>query len=152
MSNTTEKARMIALKLADELKIRLSALALAEGTGSAGDPLLTIGAGSIGGANAIVRVIPTAFSLAKDILGNAANSYTPHTIQLCTEANPAGGSGADILTPQQVVSLTSAIDGFGATWEWYQSANGTAPTEAAMIAGNLKATFDQNSYYKLAGS
>lgn len=147
---TTYKAQALANQLADWLKARgLSSLGLTQSFDTDLNPLISIGSGSIGSANFIIKVAPIAWPLAEDIFGNAAIQYAPHVIQMVTEANPVGGAGADILTPQQLMNVLNQCQLMGCQMEWYESANGVAPTAAAIIAGNLKATFNPDVYYPL---
>lgn len=148
---STEKARMISLRLAEMLRARIGTLALVEGVGASGDPLITIGAGSNGGVNAVIRVVPFSAPIAKDVLGLASTVFTPHVVQLATEANNAAGSGADILTRQQLMNFLAPVLGIGAQVEWYEEANGTAPVEATITSSKLKATVPANPYWTLMG-
>lgn len=150
---TSEKARMIALRIAEDLKFRIGALALAETVGTSGDPVINIGAGTDRSASATIRVVPMGFPLAKDVLGNASNVYTPHTVQLATEANYAGATDniADNLTRQQLGDILVSCISTGCTMEWYEEADGTGPSETTIAANKLKATLKQNPYQPLMG-
>lgn len=145
---STEKARQMSDRLFDEMKLRCAPLAVVQSTGTAGDPVISVGPGTALGANAIVRVVPEPAPLAKDVLGLASNVYTPHRIQIVTEADFAGTTDnvVDPMTRQQLVNVVGPVINAGATVEWYESATGVAPTEAAIIAGNLKATFVQHAW------
>lgn len=143
-----KKAQDLALFLFGKLQLLLGAsIAATNGSASDGNPLLTFGAGSPGGVNAVIKLLPQPWPTATDIIGNAANTYSPTLIQLVTEANPAGGAGADVLTPQIVLYLLAATTVLGTRVEWYQSANGVAPTTAAIIAADLKGTWNPDTVY-----
>lgn len=148
---TTEKSRMIALKLAENIRARIGTLALAVGVGTSGDPTINIGAGSNGGVNAFIRIIPMPQALAKDVLGLSQTGFTPHVVQLATEANNAAGSGADVLTRQQLANVLGPCFAVGAQFEWYEEANGTAPVETTITGSKLKATVPADMYNQLAG-
>lgn len=148
---TSAKASKMSAELADRLKIRpgLSALTVRESVDTDGNPLILVGAGSAGGENAVVKTKPVVWSLATDVLGLAANIYTPHVMQVVTEANPTGGSGADPLSAADLLSLIAQCSAMGCIVEWYQSAAGVAPTAAAIITANLKATYYPDARYPL---
>lgn len=142
-----KKAQDLALFLYSKLQSLLAPLASSQSVAADGNPLLSFGPGTAGGANVIIKVLPQPWPTATDIVGNAANVYSPTEIQIVTEANPASGAGADDLTPQQVLYILGAIMQPGTRVEWYQSAAGTAPTAAAIIAANLKATWNPSLTY-----
>jgi hypothetical protein len=148
------KSVALSAEMADELKMRLSPLAVVEGFSTGLDPMLTIGAGVAGGRNAIVITKPIDWPLAKDVLGLTARVYNPHVIQLISEANYAGAtdSVADTLSPADILTIQAVITKRGCKVEWYQSAAGVAPTGAAAIAGNLKATFEADLYWNINSS
>lgn len=149
---TTEKARMIALRLADELKLRVfPALAFAETTGTAGDPVINIGTGADRSASATIRVVPFPAPLAKDILGLTSPQVALHVVQLATEANFAGTTDniADNLTRQQLMNILGPCVGTGCKVEWYEEADGTGPSETTIDPTKLKAEFTPNPYFPL---
>jgi len=151
--STTYKAQALAHELADRLRARgFTALGVVESFDTDQSPLIIIGAGANGGRNAVIKVGPVVWPLAQDILGLTAPQYTPHVLQLVTEANPAGGAGADPLTPADLLGIMGQSVLMGCQTEWYQSASGTAPTAAAIIAGNLKATFAPDVYHAMVSS
>ena len=152
MSSTSYKANEIAQELASRIKIYQPTLTQVLGFDSNGNPTIAEGAGSAGGVNCFILVKPIDWSLAKDIFGNSAFQYTPHTIQFVTEANPAGGAGADILTPDQLAKFMVPILRFGTRFEWYQTANGTAPTVSGITAANLKSTIENDIYWNVQTS
>ena len=145
---TTKKAQALAMKLADELRLRApvlaGALAITEGTdATSSNPTIVVGAGAIGGAGGFILIKPADYPNSFNVIGQVSPVYTPHVVQIITEANPAGGAGADINTPAQLLALLLAPAlKLGCKLEWYNTANGTAPTAAGAIAGNLVSSFD----------
>lgn len=143
------KANEIRDELADELKKRLSDLAHVNSFDANANPMITIGAGSALGRNAVIVVKPIDWPLAKDVLGLPATVFTPHVIQLVTEANFAGTTDnvADPLLPQDILVLLSTICKRGTKVEWYQSATSVAPTTAAILTANKKAEIEADLYW-----
>jgi hypothetical protein len=78
---------------------------------------------------------------ATDSLGNTQNDFSHHVYQFCTEANPSSGSGADILTPVELLPLIVELGRRGSFVEWYQSTNGTVPSVAWIDAHSAVATW-----------
>jgi hypothetical protein len=146
------KAQELAHNLASELKIRMSDLVVTESFDTNGDPTIFIGALTAGSRSAIIRVKAIDWPLAKDVLGLASTIYTPHVIQLLTESNPTAGAGADILTAQDELTLIATIAKRGTLVEWYKTANTVAVTVAAIITGNLKASYDAELYWNMLAS
>jgi hypothetical protein len=152
--STSYKSVAISKELADRLRSRgLSTLGVVESFDTDQNPLITIGSGVAGTANFLIKVMPTNWPLAKDILGLAALQYTPTTIAIATEADPAAGAGADPTTRAQLLPVLGQCMEMGTHVDWYESANGTAPS-AATIADptKLKASFDQDNYRPLISS
>jgi hypothetical protein len=145
---TTHKASAIARELFDRLSKRLT-LAITEGVGTDGDPIITIGTGASASASALIRIVPKDWPLAKDSLGNAATIFGPHKVQLATEANPSAGAGADNLSRQQLTNILGECLSCGCQTEWYEEAFGTGPDETTIDAANLKATY-ADIYHPLA--
>jgi hypothetical protein len=144
------KAIELAHELADKLKIRFSTFTVTEAFDTDGNPYFTIDDGTPATTEMciIVKVLPVDWALAKDVLGNTANIYSPHKIMLGTEDS---ASHADYITPQQLMHVIGEIVGKGTQWEWYKTANGTAPTLANTIfaAAKLKGTFYPDMYNPL---
>lgn len=143
------KSASLANDIADELKLRFAPLAVVESFDANSNPMISVGAGVAAGRNAIIIVKPIDWPLAKDVLGLPATVYNPHVIQLVTEANYAGAtdSVADAVPPADLLKLLAVVTKRGTKVEWYQSATGVAPTAAAAIAGNLKASIDADLYW-----
>jgi hypothetical protein len=147
---TTQKSLNMAADMAAKLTVKSAPMLVTQSSDSDGNPVLTVSADATpvaGEAVIVIRIKPETHSEAKDLFGNAAINYGPHVIQLCTEANFAGATDnvADILTLAQLAPVMDEVFGRGCTVEWYQTANATVPSIAAMIAANLKST--QNDLY-----
>ena len=114
---------------------------------SSGNPVLTLSADvdpASGEKVVVVLIKPYATGTATDVFGNTATAYTPHVIQVCTEANYAGTTDnqADILTPVELLPILAEVCKRGTIVEWHVTDNGTVPSEAAITAGTkLKATY-----------
>ena len=152
MSSTSYKSNELAAELASELKLRLATLTQVTGFDSNGNPTIAIGDGVAGHANVFILIKPIDWALAKDIFGNSANQYTPHTIQIATEANPAGGAGADCLTRSQLANFLVPITKKGTRFEWFERANGAAPLVTDLVAANLKVTIENDLYWNVQSS
>lgn len=146
------KAQELAHNLASELAVRMTGLTVSESFDSNGDPVISIGALTAGSRSAIIRVKAIDWPLAKDVLGLASTIYTPHVMQLLTEANPTAGAGADILTAQDVLTLLGTICKRGTLVERYATANTVAITVAAIISGNKVAEYDAELYWNMLAS
>lgn len=146
------KANEIAHTIAQNIKLRQSALTVAESFDTDGFPLVQVGSGSIGAAGGLIKVLPVDWPLAKDILGLTATNFGPHRVQIVTEADPAGGAGANINTAQQLLNLIADAILSGCQIEWYQSANGNAPDVSDITSGNLKATLTAHPVFGMIAS
>ena len=147
--STTAKAIELAHELADILKKRTGAV-VTEGFDASTDgphPTLLVGPGTIGSASAFIRIKPTDWPLSLNVIGLAGQVYATHTLQLVTEANPTAGAGADILTPQLVLSILGESTKLATRVEWYNSANGNAPEVSDIIVGNLVAKWESDLYW-----
>lgn len=154
--STSYKAQAIANELADKLKSRgLSSLGVVQSFDTDSNPLITIGTGVAGTANAVIKVMPQDWPLAQDVLGNAANAFSPHQIKLATEADYAGTTDnvADADSKAILGPLLTQIIEMGTQWKWYESASGTAPTAATLNSeSNLKSANDPDHYRPLLSS
>jgi len=142
--SSTAKADIIANVLKEEIALRLPLLTIALAYDSDSAPYLRVGSASPGDAGALIKVMPVAWPLAKDVLGNAsALVYGPHVIQFGTEANFAGTTDnvADTNTTHQLMQLLGPCIASGCKVEWYESAYGDTPDLADLVASNLKSTF-----------
>lgn len=151
---TSYKAQAIAHELAAKLKERLpSTQIVTEGFSSTdNNPTILINDGTpaAGEANFVLKVIPVSWPLAQDILGNAALQYTPHIVQLCTEADPTAGAGADPTTRAQLLPVLGQALAMGCQLDWYETTNGTVPTVALLESGaTFRATYYPDVRYPL---
>lgn len=151
---TTKKALAMADELASELKQRQSALAITQSFDTDSNPLIKVGAGTAGAKGGLIKIMPIAVPYAKDILGLAAEVYTPHVVQIGVEANNAAGAAADVNTWVELMLLIGPVVLRGARVEIYQSANGTAPTAANTVDDSTKlvASFDPSAQYPMVSA
>jgi hypothetical protein len=105
-----------------------------------GNPIITLSDGSpaAGEKTIVVRVRPVTWT-ATDILGNAAQMFCPHIVDICTETNAAGTP--NILTPFEILPILCELGKRGLMVLWYQSPNLTPPAVAQMTAAQLSATY-----------
>ena len=154
---TTHKALALAVKLADELRLRAprlaGALAITEGfDATSGNPTIVVGDGAIGDAGGFIMIKPLDFPNSVNVIGQVAPVYGPHVVCLVTEANPAGGAGADINTPAQLLGLLLAPAlKLGCRLEWYNAANGSAADAADITSAKLVAVYDDLQFPMLSG-
>lgn len=153
MANTTKKALVMADEMISELKQRQSALAVSLSYDTDGSPLIRVGTGVAGTAGGLLKIMPIDWPLAKDILGLAADVYTPHVVKLNVEANNVAGAGADINTWAVQLLLVSVAVTRGARTEVYVSTAGTAPNATDLAdSTKLQATFHPNVQYPMISS
>lgn len=147
----------IAIATARELKDRWAKEVYAtlpyitESSDSSGNPVLTLSADATpatGEKVVVVRVKPISMASMLNVLGSTQEVFSPHVIQICTEANYAATTDnvADILTPAELGPVIIACGRKGMTVEWYVSANGTVPATTQMTSSNLKVTVQGNMY------
>lgn len=135
------KSIVLAAELANELVKRCAPLAVTTGVDSSGNSTITVGTNVAGTAGCFLRIMPVVYPNSFNVIGTASTIYTPDVLQLVTEANNAAGAGADINTVAQLIAFLAPSLRKGTTFEWYLSANGTAPSVSA-ITGTPSATFD----------
>ena len=161
--STTFKAQAIAHELADRLKVRTAtaALGVVESTDSDLNPLILIGTVDLAAAPvaattvaaALVKVVPQSWPLAKDILGNTAIAYTPHTIQILKEAGPAGTPTGGGLSSSAVLELLAQCAAMGCTVEIYETTSGSGVVLADIgAAAKLVDTYSPDQYYPVISS
>jgi hypothetical protein len=144
---TTQKAMDLALFLKDVISKQVYGTmpVVTEGFTSEGNPYLSFSADTTPATTekvVVVVVKPYVTGTAKDVFGNTANAYVPHVIQFCTEANLTGSSGADTLTPTDLLPIICEIAKRGTFIEWHVTTRGTVPSAAAIVAGTaLSATY-----------
>lgn len=141
------KSLKIAQELADELAKRTT-LAVAQGVDTNGNPTIRVGTGVAADPGGFYIVKPIDWPNSYNIIGQVATVYVPDVIQLCTEADAAGGT--DYNTPAQLLLLLAPALRRGTVFEWYLSAN-TVPPSAAGITGAPSATFD-DLYWPIVSS
>ena len=153
MANTA-KANDLALLIQEELNFRLAAItdpastytysckavqfdastAVATTTAGDGNPYIEVDQVAISGgtvtAIAFIKVLPTPWSLAKDIFGNTANQYVPHTIRVLTKLGAS--SVLDATQPVALGVMLCVLAFKGCRLEWYQTATAVAPTLAVI--------------------
>lgn len=143
---TTAKALASHRELVDILKLQVAATlpVVTDSFDSDGNPVTTLSADATPAAGEKVVVLRTkaigAFG-AFNSIGQVAEQFSHHVIQICTETNNQAGAVDDILTPVQLLPVLVEIGRKGSQVEWYQTANATIPSTAAMVAANLKATW-----------
>jgi hypothetical protein len=144
------KAYELAAELQDELSKRLSSLAVVLGQDTNGDPTIAIGAGTPGGKNAFIRVKAIDWP-GTDALGLTQTVFTPHVIQIATEANYAAAIDgvADNLTPTELLPLLLSVGVRGTQVEWYVETYGTAPTVSSLAANKLSASYSPSAQWGL---
>lgn len=145
---TTAKALASHRELVDILKLQVAATlpVVTDSFDSDGNPVTTLSADATPAAGEKVVVLRTkaigAFG-AFNSIGQVAEQFSHHVIQICTESNFEGTTDnvSDILSPVQLLPVLVEIGRKGSQVEWYQTANATIPSTAAMVAANLKATW-----------
>lgn len=142
---TTVKAIALARELKDALTKQVSATmpVATDSFDSDGNPVLTLSKDATPATTekvVVIRVAPITWA-SKDILGLDSQVFTPHVIEICTEANPADGAGADILTPVELLPVLAEICKRGTQVKWYVSDAGDVPATTQMVAAKLKATY-----------
>lgn len=139
---TTVKAIATARELLDRFEKEVAATlpVQVETFDTDGNPVITLSADATpatGEKVIVLRVMPISWT-ATDIIGHTSQIYTPHKIQICTEANKADGPAEDILTPVELLPVLGEVCRRGMIVEWYQSANGDVPATTEIKAANLK--------------
>lgn len=124
---------------------------------SSGNPVLTLSADATpatGEKVAVIRCKNVVGTGMTDVLGTTQTVFSPHLLQICTEANFAGATDnvADILTPLELLPLVAGCAKRGIVVEWYQSANGTVPSTTQISSTTLKATWQPNMFHGIGGS
>ncbi len=141
----TKQALVTASITAEELRLRLPTLTITEGSGTSGDPTITVGTPTAGGA--FVRIVAES-TVQLNALGLAQQVYAPHIIQVCFEADSTLTTVATMPTAS-IVQLMQALESKGMLVQVYMVADGGTPNEAALTAANLKQTVDASLYFKI---
>jgi hypothetical protein len=151
------KAEQLLNSLGDELKKSARALVQTRSVDGNGDHVLTLSEDATPAAGEKVIVIRSKaidWPLSKDVLGLPSVMFTPHVIQICTEANYEGADDTvlDILGPAELLPVLLTVGKRGTKVEWYVSANGDVPSTAEMTAANLAAEYHAELYHGMQAS
>ncbi len=150
MSLLKKKALVLSRELARVLAVRFSAASLVvrEGFDASGNPQMNIDDGTPATTEQCVflRVIENP-SIGLNSIGQAADSFGPHTIQIVVEAS-AASAAINRLTAVNQMRLMGEVLRLGTKVELYHAPTGAAPVVADITAANLVATF-QDLYHPL---
>lgn len=161
MSTFSQKAFNLARLLQDEFKVRFAADASLSISSlvfdSTGAPVLSLGNGTAGSKNAVIRIkqiqdatVQTSLGLVNSV-GLVQDNWGPHVTQVAIEANNAAGAAADVMEFDSLLPIVGRVCLNGTRVEVWKSANGTAPTAATFAtAANLKGSFDNLQYPLMA--
>lgn len=141
------KAIAMAHELADKLKLRFAGKVVTESFDTDGLPLISISDGTpvAGEMNLVVKIAMYNWPLARDVLGNAANIYSPLVAQIASETD----STSNILGVS-VLPLIGELALRGLGIDWYKSASGTVPTATTFATpSNLVASFSPDLFNRL---
>lgn len=108
-------------------------------------PFFTVGAGTAGSQSILIKV-KEIVPVGTDALGLAAVGFTPTVIQCVLETSTI--ANVALMTEANEVPLLGEILKRATRVELYMSANTVAITVGAIIAGNLKSTFDADLQYR----
>lgn len=143
---TTKMASVLQRDIAEELGLRLSALTLVQTTGTAGDPVITLGALTAGSQSAFIR-IATEATLQLNSVGVAQTVYAPHIVQVVLETSTI--ANVALMLESNKFPLFGVLLAHGAKVELYMTANTNAVEETDITSANLKATFYPAAYFPL---
>jgi len=152
----SERAFNLARLIQDEFKVRFAADASlsinALTFDASGFPVLSIGNGTAGQKNAVIRIkqiqdqaIQASLGLVNSV-GLVQDNWGPHVTQICLEANNAAAAGADVMDFDSLLPIVARVSLTGTRVEVYRTANGTAPTVAGIISANLKGSYENLQY------
>lgn len=143
---TTAKALASHRELIDTLKLQVAATlpVVTDSYDADGNPVTTLSADATPATGEKVVVIRTkaiGATGAKNIIGQDAEQFSHHVIQICTEKNyeATNDNVLDILGPAELLPVLVECGRRGSFVEWYRSDNGTVPATAQMTAANLGA-------------
>jgi hypothetical protein len=115
-----------------------------------GQAYFLVGAGTAGTQSCIVKVqdfVPAGF----DGVGHPAASYgCPVTVQICEECSTIAAT--PLLTGANQAIVMGVASSIGARVELYMTANTVIVSNAAIVVGNLVATYDPSLQYKMQSS
>lgn len=151
---TTKKALDFARDLMDvwAKEVASTLPVITETFDASGNPVITLcqdSAPATGDKVVVVLIKPYTTGTSYDCLGLTASAYTPHIIQICTEANKSDGAGADILSPVELLPVLAEVCKRGTIVEWHVTDNGTVPSEAAITAGTKLVATYQDLYWTI---
>ncbi len=154
---TTSKAIELSAELADELKRRLPTMVVTQTVDASNNPLITVSQDTTPAAGEkvlLIRTRPITWALNTNSIGQTMDVFTPHVMELCTEANYAGATDnvADILTGAELGPTLLCIGKRGTRVDWFVSANGTLPATTEMVAANLVMTYDAEQFWGMQAS
>lgn len=147
------KAQEVAIQLRENIIQRLTGLVnppfLPAGItyDTDGGALIKVGSGVTATPGILYKVIPYAWPLPTNAIGQTQPVYTPTTILMCYEAG-AGGANDSYNTPGLDLVFKYVAKEFNTRVELYISPNGTPPSPTQFISANFIGAFD-NLYYPL---
>lgn len=143
---STKMASVLQKNIAEELGFRLPALTLVQTTGTAGDPVITLGSLAAGSQSAFIRIVPEA-TLQLNSVGQAAPVYTPHIVQVVLETSTI--ANVALMLESNKFPLFHVLDKTGCKVELYMTANTNAVEETDITSANLKASLVASLYFPL---
>lgn len=151
--SSNAKALSLAADIAAELAQRIT-LTITPGTAADAFPQIVVGTGVASDPGCYIKFRTETWPEAKNILGTAADIFSPALIQVCFEANYAStiDTVADTTLFSDVALILGTLFIRGAKVEVYQSAYGTAPVETELVASKLKATFESSPRHGMIGN
>ncbi len=135
---STAKANSIARQLKEDLALRLSSLAIADGYDASGNPQVTLGTLLAASESAYIRVIPES-TIQVDGLGLTQRVYTPHIIQIVLEMFTT--TNLTYMTAPKLMLLLGECLKHGTKVELYLSDNTDVVAVGEIIADNLVQTW-----------
>lgn len=141
MSLLKKKAAVMNREMANRLTLRLPALTVTEGVDASGNPQITINDGTLAaGEQAFyIRVLELP-SIGVNSIGQAADSFGPHAIQIAMETSSVSAVALD--TEANKLAVLGEALRMGPRVEVYLETNGTEPTVSTIAASKLVGTFD----------
>lgn len=139
----TAKANAMSRDLKDKLKFRFTTVA--EGAAADGNPTVSVGTMGAGSQSAFIKIKCIAL-IGNDAIGQASREFSPHVVQVVLETSTIANVG--LMTEANKGLLMIELMKLGCKIEIYMSANTTAPSAAAIIAANLKASIDPDAQWK----
>lgn len=146
------KKQTIFKTLVDNLEKRFPTFTVTK-TVSATDPVVTISEDATPATAErviVIRVSEQAKPDGRTDIFGVTRGYVPHQIEICTEANPSAGAGADNLLPQDLLHVFGECFAVGAKVVWYNSAVGDVPAVGEMTSSNLVAEYEDLYWNKKA--